>query len=249
MNIHCARKRDKIQGKPYCFKDIPFKIELIYRASRDGFSVNNFHNKCDNKGPTIVVIKVRNSKDIIGGYNPLDWRSVKIVEDILLSNNDEIYHDHRCKTSNSFIFSLKNRAIPILSRVSSKKEAIIWSGNKGPCFGLQDLWIQDESRSFNNIVGKNKQHSYEEKIIDEETFEIEEYEVFQIIDERFSFLDLFKIFTSVLLILGGLLLLIFLVYYLISLFIKTNIGYKILVIFTSFCLCICYSHNLTWTNE
>lgn len=31
--------------------------KIIYRASRDGFSSNTFHQFCDNKGPNIVIIK------------------------------------------------------------------------------------------------------------------------------------------------------------------------------------------------
>ncbi|RHZ85345.1 hypothetical protein Glove_66g67 [Diversispora epigaea] len=160
---------------PYYFTDLPFKFKLIYRASREGFEINNFHNNCDNKGPTVVVIKVRNSGEIIGGYNPLEWCHIKIEDErsSLLSHNNDF--DHQCKTSNSFIFSLTNRARPILSRVSSKKEAIVWCKNKGPCFGLQDLRI-NSSRSFNNVVGESRKHSYEKKIISRETFEIEEYE-------------------------------------------------------------------------
>ncbi|RHZ85948.1 hypothetical protein Glove_58g63 [Diversispora epigaea] len=56
---------------PCHFSDLPFKFKLIYRASCEGFEINNFHNNCDNKGSTVVVIKVRNSEATIGGYNPL----------------------------------------------------------------------------------------------------------------------------------------------------------------------------------
>jgi len=187
---------DKKAGESYHFNDLPYDFKLIYRASREGFNVNNFHDYCDNKGPTVVIIKIRNSGEIIGGYNQLDWRSVKSIRNetsFLLSHNRDFYNDHECEASNSFIFSLTNRAIPTLSRVSSKKEAIIWCRNKGPCFGLQDLWIQSGS-SIHNVIGKSEQRSYEKKIIDKVTFEIEEYEVFQIIDKRFY---LFKFIISI----------------------------------------------------
>ncbi|CAG8670491.1 31858_t:CDS:2, partial [Gigaspora margarita] len=171
--------------KPYHFTNLPFTFMLIYRASRDGFGIENFHENCDNKGPTVVVIKVRNSGEIIGGYNPLKWCRIKTKHDersrLLTYNND---FDHQCRTSNSFIFSLTNQAFPILSQVSSKEEAIIWCRNKGPCFCLQDLHVT--SLRPNNIICKSKKHSYEKKVISRESFEIEEYEVFQIIDERFS---------------------------------------------------------------
>ncbi|GBC10228.1 hypothetical protein RclHR1_09460001 [Rhizophagus clarus] len=185
---------DEKKEAPYLIKDIPFKFELIYRASLERFNIKKFHECCDNKGPTVVIIKVRNSGEIIGGYNPLDWRSIKPVEsannEIIPYNNFNFYINHKCKTSNSFIFSLfslSNGVIPKLSPVISKREAITWCKNKGPCFGFQDLWIQDNSRT-----GISKQKFYENKIIGSESFEIEEYEVFQIIDKRFSFLKLFK---------------------------------------------------------
>ncbi|POG65429.1 hypothetical protein GLOIN_2v1880601 [Rhizophagus irregularis DAOM 181602=DAOM 197198] len=85
-----------------------------------------------------------------------------------------------------FLFSLTNRFNPILNRVNFEKEAIIWSKNEGPYFWLQDLYIKSSGSFINNIVGKSKQHSYEKKIINRETFEIEEYEVFQVIDNRLS---------------------------------------------------------------
>ncbi|CAG8518245.1 22066_t:CDS:2 [Cetraspora pellucida] len=103
----------------------------------------------------------------VRGYNPLDWRSIM--------NN---YNNHECKTSKSFIFSLlsfSNGTIPRLSRISTKSEAIIWCNDKGPCFGLQDLWIQSNS-SRRSASGISKQRSYEMGIIDKDTFEIEEYE-------------------------------------------------------------------------
>ncbi|CAG8552876.1 25096_t:CDS:2, partial [Gigaspora rosea] len=171
---------DKKQGMPYRFKDIPFEFELIYQASRENFSIDKFHESCDDKGPTVVIIKVRNSNEIIGGYNPLYWYE----NDLMRRNRSNIFNNSNNykfkKTSKSFIFSLSNGKIPRLSRVSSPKEAIAWCVSKGPCFGFQDLWIGSNS-------GISKHHSYEMGIIDKETFEIEEYEVFQIIYKKISF--------------------------------------------------------------
>ncbi|GES99209.1 BTB/POZ domain-containing protein [Rhizophagus clarus] len=181
---------DKKRGTPYKFRDIPFKFKLIYRASQNGF--RSFHSNCDNKGPTIVVIKVRPSGEIIGGYNPLEWRSSRIPEDnwdpILFQNYISFaYYNHRQESSDSFIFSLTNRRSPTLSRVTSKREAITWCRDKGPCFGLDDLVIYSLNNNVNDVVGYSKQHSYEKKIIiDEGFFEIKEYEVFEIIDDSYK---------------------------------------------------------------
>ncbi|RIB28870.1 TLD-domain-containing protein [Gigaspora rosea] len=179
---------DKKKGMPYHIKDMPYEFELIYQASRENFSIKKFHESCDNKGPTIVIIKVKNSNEIIGGYNPLYWHS----------------DDYNFKTtSKSFIFSLfslSNGAIPILSYVSFKKEAITQCMTKGPCFGFQDLWIEYKS-SQGSVVGISKQNSYEIGIIDKDILEIEEYEVFQINDKQSSFRIMFnKIIKFILLI-------------------------------------------------
>ncbi|CAG8671061.1 4796_t:CDS:2, partial [Racocetra fulgida] len=160
---------DKKQGMPYRFNDMPFEFKLIYRASRENFSVDTFHKNCDYVGPTVVIIKVRNSNEIIGGYNPLDW-----------SENDDYYNHEFKPTSKSFVFSLfslSNGAIPRVSCVSSQKEAITWCTSRGPCFGFKDLWIEENTyNSQRSVVGTSKKHSYEKGIIDKETFGIEEYE-------------------------------------------------------------------------
>ena len=44
---------------------------LIYRASRDGWESVDFHAHCDNKGPTVTVVKSGNY--IFGGYTELSW--------------------------------------------------------------------------------------------------------------------------------------------------------------------------------
>ena len=44
---------------------------LLYRASRDGWAASNFHSCCDNKGPTVTVVKSGNN--ILGGYTEKHW--------------------------------------------------------------------------------------------------------------------------------------------------------------------------------
>ncbi|CAG8662171.1 8841_t:CDS:2, partial [Gigaspora rosea] len=170
---------DNKQRMPYRFKEIPFKFECIYRASEENFNIDKFHENCDNKGPTVVIIKVRNSEEIIGGYNPLDWRRVELINYGDRSLPSNVFNNYKCKTLGSFIFSFlsfSKGAIPRLNRISNKNEAIIWC-NKGPCFGSQDLWIQNNS-SRGSASGISKKHSYEMEVTENDTFEIEEYETF-----------------------------------------------------------------------
>ena len=44
---------------------------LLYRASRDGWDSSYFHSICDNKGPTLTV--VRSEDNIFGGYTEKSW--------------------------------------------------------------------------------------------------------------------------------------------------------------------------------
>ena len=48
---------------------------LLYRGSRDGWRSSDFHNCCDNKGPTVTLIKVENTygKYKFGGYTDQSW--------------------------------------------------------------------------------------------------------------------------------------------------------------------------------
>ncbi len=50
--------------------DINF--ELLYKATRDGDSINDFHLKCGNNSPTICII-IRDSGEMIGGYTTIPW--------------------------------------------------------------------------------------------------------------------------------------------------------------------------------
>jgi len=46
---------------------------LLFRASRDGFTNEAFHSRCDNKGPTITIVK--SGRNIFGGFTELSWAS------------------------------------------------------------------------------------------------------------------------------------------------------------------------------
>ena len=41
--------------------DNPYSVNLLYRASRDGFEATKFHELCDNKGPTIMISKLKDN--------------------------------------------------------------------------------------------------------------------------------------------------------------------------------------------
>ncbi|GES79521.1 BTB/POZ protein [Rhizophagus clarus] len=152
---------DKNQGNVF-LKIVPYEFKLLLRGSRDGFGVKPFGKKCYNKGATLILIKLVDEDKIIGGYSPLSWRGASKY----LSTND------------SFIFSFKSTLFPsttILSRVKNGKNAIYDSAFQSHGFGDGDLRIFDKV-----CIPKE----YENRIIKEESFEIEDYEVFQIVKKK-----------------------------------------------------------------
>ena len=62
-----------------------FRLNLIYRASRDGDSAKNFHLKCDLIGPNIILIKTR-KHFIFGGFTNKCWKH--LFKDIKKDNPD-----------------------------------------------------------------------------------------------------------------------------------------------------------------
>ena len=46
---------------------------LLFRATTDGKTPSDFHRCCDNKGPTLLVIK--SGEYIFGGYTSKSWTS------------------------------------------------------------------------------------------------------------------------------------------------------------------------------
>ena len=49
-----------------------YQWRLLYRASEHGYSAESFHKCCDNKGPTLIIIKSSGGW-IFGGYTTKSW--------------------------------------------------------------------------------------------------------------------------------------------------------------------------------
>ncbi|KAJ5080088.1 pep-cterm sorting domain-containing protein [Anaeramoeba ignava] len=101
------------------------KMKLGYTAKRDGFNCKNWHDKVDNKGKTLIIIKTTNNY-IFGGFTSVGftndqskWNEVKLNEFIYDEDEDyedyededyEDYYDERIYIldKDAFIFSLRN---------------------------------------------------------------------------------------------------------------------------------------------
>ncbi|RIA84119.1 hypothetical protein C1645_742571 [Glomus cerebriforme] len=150
----------------YNIRNIPYKFKLIYRASRDGQNHTAFYQKNYNIKMTITVAKVKDSEQIIGGYNPLTWD----------------YTNSYKSTRDSFIFSFKNRKYLQTAKVGyvnydSYERAIRPHSRKVPSFGAgADLYCTE-----NGTTWESRPQSYP-KIDDiPRKFEVEEVECYQVI--------------------------------------------------------------------
>ncbi len=48
---------------------------LLYRGSKDGWKCKDFHDRCDGKGGTITLFKVKDKNKRCGGYTSISWDS------------------------------------------------------------------------------------------------------------------------------------------------------------------------------
>jgi hypothetical protein len=164
---------EKKTDSHYNSKHIPYHFNLIYRASRDGFAVEAFHENCDNRGATIVIVKIEGSEQIFGGYNPFDWDS---------SGNYKT-------TTDSFLFSFKDRKNIKTAKVgySNNRSSVGCFQDHGPIFGYY-LYYKSTYWTVNNSFSNNypdiRIKNYPDTRIPIKVLEninIDDYEVFQVI--------------------------------------------------------------------
>ena len=132
-----------------------------------------FHNKCDNKGITITLIK--NEKEyIFGGYASIPWTS------------DGKYHS----APESFIFTLTNIHNIEPTKFPSKKDQneVYHDPSCGPSFGYgTDIYIYNNNNesyfpyTYPDILGKGKSIFTGDLNNNNAYFKIKEIEVFKLL--------------------------------------------------------------------
>jgi len=54
-------------------ENLPYYFKLILKGSQDGFSRAVFQEKCYNIEQTVVIMKLKETEELVGGYNPVCW--------------------------------------------------------------------------------------------------------------------------------------------------------------------------------
>ncbi|EXX51721.1 hypothetical protein GLOIN_2v1766367 [Rhizophagus irregularis DAOM 181602=DAOM 197198] len=147
----------------YTQQNMPYQFTLLLRGTRDGFDSAKFHQLCDSKGATITFARIENSKQIIGGYNPIDWYQ------------NSAYGS----TNDSFLFNITdidNLDTAKIGRCNNSSYAVYHHASYGPTFGSgHDLnaqgktWYTNNGNAYTNISMPNN------------SFTVDEYEVFQVL--------------------------------------------------------------------
>ncbi|CAF0862681.1 unnamed protein product [Didymodactylos carnosus] len=99
--------------------------QLIYRASRDGFGAKDFHDRCNDPGATVTVIRSKNGY-LFGGCTRAPWKS-----------------DRGWKEgASAFLFTLTNphTTPPTKYQIDPQKSVTaVWHhASWGPIFGWRD---------------------------------------------------------------------------------------------------------------
>ena len=115
---------------------------LLYRGSAHGWKYADWHSRCDNKGSTLTLFRVKETDLRCGGYTTAQWEGP----------SSGVYKP--CPSS--FLFSLdKNVYLP----VKDSNKATYCSGNWGPTFG-DNCDLAAYSEPFNS---SSKCRSFPEK--------------------------------------------------------------------------------------
>jgi hypothetical protein len=123
------------------------KLELLYRASRDGWQGQDFHSRCDSKGATVTVIKCTGGF-VFGGYADVSWHS----------------GNSHTQSAQAFLFSLHSPSGvgPVkLPLVQNHQNAIYCAASYGPIFGgANDLQVANCANSSTSSY-TNLGHTYQ----------------------------------------------------------------------------------------
>ncbi|RHZ84864.1 hypothetical protein Glove_74g213 [Diversispora epigaea] len=155
-------------------KNNPYEFKLLVRRSRDGFNVKTIYEICDKISSIVIVLKVKDTGEVLGGYNPC----------VLDKNKDEWIH-----SQDSFAFSLKTKN-SILSRVKNFDHAIANFPKQSKLFFSNVLCLVGNLKTEKNCCSLQNEFSYEKPVrsekftdsilSDKSGFNVEEYEVFKI---------------------------------------------------------------------
>ena len=125
-------EEDQLQLNRF-YGDVNQKWHLTYKATKDGFTIDDFHRCCDGKGATITVIESLDNY-LFGGYTSISWNFHQGAKTGALDRN-------------AFLFTLTNpHGIPATKyNIKANGEHAVVPNAMGPTFGQYDICIYPNS--------------------------------------------------------------------------------------------------------
>ncbi|CAG8480175.1 5037_t:CDS:2 [Diversispora eburnea] len=156
-------------------KTLTYRYSLLIRGSQHGFEKNDFLDSCKNKSSTLILLKPQGSDLIIGGYNPIPWKTEE--------NSNLI-------AKNSFIFTFSDREgnpteVGKFGQSKNKSFPLIYVTDNGLKLG-DDLFLEFTNFSKQKMVPTLYYHKIGYSLPDEiqqqinNPVTIEDYEIFSI---------------------------------------------------------------------
>ena len=100
------------------------KTKLLYKLTKDGDSIDTFHQKCDNNYPTLLLVETANGRKF-GGYTTCAW---------CVNRGGK-------KDGKTFLFSLDEKKMYKKKKEFEKERDIYCRKDAGPTFGGNDLYF------------------------------------------------------------------------------------------------------------
>lgn len=139
----------------------------IYVASKDGDSAQDFHEKCDRQGATVVIIKTTTG-NIFGGYTDKSW-----------TKNDR--YDSSIK---SFIFRLRPAIDWYILKSAFHSKAVYHASLYGPIFGNgHDIFVRSNALHVTNSFVSGRSYAVSGYTLNDgkQYFQVEDYVVYKAI--------------------------------------------------------------------
>lgn len=137
------------------------KFELLYQGSKDGFTIQTFHSKCDKKGPTVTVIHTKTGDKVFGGFMDQSWAS----------------EDTNINSEKAFLFSITNKTKH--NPKNSGSQFVSFSAyDTGPNFGDGDLSLYGD---FSNEQQSCYPYTFDydaNTLVGANTFTVKEIEIY-----------------------------------------------------------------------
>ena len=163
-NIIKNNETNKLSLKKWINSKKFIRAELLYKLSRDGDSIKEFHNRCDNKSPTLILIESLDGNKF-GGYTKSTW-------DGNIGKKD----------GETFLFSLSKNMKYEKKYNPTNNRDIVCGTSYGPYFGLNDLIFKNTMKYCKSYKGTQFSFLDDKSFSNNKnnTIEVKEVEIFQI---------------------------------------------------------------------